>query len=367
MLWKLLARPLLFRFDAERAHHFAMSTYACTASLAPVGSILGSIYEVSDSRLEVDCLGLSFPNPIGLAAGFDKNAQWFNALSRLGFGSIEIGTVTRHGQSGNPKPRLFRLPEDRALVNRLGFNNEGSKSVAARLERTRIRPILGVNIGMTKVTPLDQADEDYLASFSELYQHADYFTVNVSSPNTPGLRSLQDREPLDRLLGVLTERNRELAKADGRPPKPILLKIAPDLTHEAIDDVISIAKERKLDGLIATNTTIGRDGLNAPESEVTRLGAGGMSGAPLTEKSRAIVSYIYRKIDGAMPIIGVGGLMNGDDVWEMMCAGASLVQVYTGFVYGGPGTIRDMLKTLRRRLDQESIDSISKIVGRSAV
>lgn len=363
MLWKNLMRPALFRMQAESAHHWTMSTYSSLAGLPPLGTCVSACCQVRDPRLEVKLFGLQFPNPVGLAAGFDKNAQWFNQLARLGFGSIEVGTITRLAQPGNPKPRLFRLSADRALINRMGFNNDGAQAVADRLKHTRISPILGINIGLTKVTPLDLASDDYRGSFELLFPYAAYFTVNVSSPNTPGLRSLQDREPLSRLLHSLRELNDQLASQHQQSPRPILLKIAPDLTNAALDDVLAMASEQRIAGLIATNTTISREGLTTPRATIESIGNGGLSGRPLTERSRQVVRYLYEQSQGTMPIVGVGGLMNGDDVCEMMRSGASLVQTYTGFIYGGPRFVHNVLKTLQKRLDEAGVDSISQIVG----
>lgn len=363
MLWKSLVRPALFMIQAESAHHLSMSMFSSAAGLPPIGTCVGACCQVEDRRLEVDLFGLKFPNPVGLAAGFDKNAQWFNQLARLGFGSIEVGTITHLPQPGNPKPRLFRLAADCALINRMGFNNAGAEAVAERLKRIRIRPILGINIGLTKVTPLERASEDYRGSFGLLFPFAAYFTVNVSSPNTPGLRSLQDREPLSRLLQSLQELNRELAEKSQTSPRPILLKIAPDLSEAALDDVLEMASEQRIAAIIATNTTISRAGLTTSSSVVESIGNGGLSGQPLTERSREVVKYLYEKSQGAMPIIGVGGLMNGDDVWEMIRSGASLVQSYTGFVYGGPRFVRHVLSSLQKHLDDAGVDSITEVVG----
>ena len=332
-----------------------------------VSSIVRGQHTVSDPRLESKLLGLKFANPVGLAAGFDKDAKWFPDLANLGFSHVEVGTLTGQAQSGNPKPRLFRLPADSAIINRMGFNNEGADAAAKRLAKTqRSSPsdVLGVNIGKTKVVPVEEATSDYLFSFERLFSYADYFTVNVSSPNTPGLRSLQNREPLIELLEAIQQRNQSLARDHEIDPKPVLLKIAPDLGNGQLEDIVSIVKQTQLSGLIATNTTISREGLKTPSSAVEEIGNGGLSGAPLTQRSREVVSEAFKLADGAFPIIGVGGIMNGDDAWAMICAGASLVQLYTGFIYGGPGIVKDINRTLLKRLTELDIDCVESAVGR---
>lgn len=365
-MWRLI-RPLLFRMDAERAHHLSMSLFASLMSLEPLRRFTERTTSVVDPRLRTTCLGIDFPSPVGLAAGFDKNAEWFDALAALGFGYVEVGTLTGQAQPGNPKPRLFRLPADRALLNRLGFNNKGSAAAAQALARRRsLRPILGINIGKSKVVPNEEAVGDYLASFDRLFLFGRYFVVNVSSPNTPGLRELQERGPLTALLRALTERNRELAERHGAPAKPILLKIAPDLNEHQLSAIVEMTEEVPIAGIVATNTTLSRDGLVTPAAEVERLGAGGVSGAPLTERSRTMVAELYRKLRGRLPIIGVGGIMSGEDAWQMIRHGASLVQVYTGFVYGGPGFVRGVLRHLVRRLDEGGHTSIAEVVGLAA-
>jgi dihydroorotate dehydrogenase len=336
MIYKTLIRPALFQVDPERIHEIAS---AGMRQLRFVAGALEGFLTVRDSRLEVEVFGLRFRNPVGLAAGFDKDARLVEAWPALGFGFVELGTVTAKAQPGNPKPRLFRLPREKALINRMGFNNEGADAVAARLkaygEEALRRIPLGVNIGKSKATPLEEAVEDYLYSFDALYEYGAYFVVNVSSPNTPGLRKLQDRAALAELLGALSGTNRE------RGGKPLLVKIAPDLSFEQIDEVLEVAADTELSGIVATNTTISREGLETPIEE-----EGGLSGRPLRERSTAIVRHIAKATEGKLPIIGVGGIFDGRDAWEKLEAGASLVQVYTGFVYEGPG----MVRAINRRL-----------------
>ncbi len=369
MLWRSVGRNLLFKFPAEWTHHFSMGTFAGLSSLPAIPSIVRSRFTVKDPRLASEVFGLRFANPVGLAAGFDKDAKWFPDLANLGFSHVEVGTLTGQAQPGNPKPRLFRLPADNAIINRMGFNNEGADAAARRLAKTpkaRQSDILGINIGKTKVVPISEAIDDYLFSFERLFSYADYFTINVSSPNTPGLRELQNREPLIELLNRLQELNLRLSTDHEIANKPILLKIAPDLGDGQLEDIVSIVKETKLSGLIATNTTIARDGLKTSDNQVGEIGNGGLSGAPLTIRSRDIVSQAFKLADGAFPIIGVGGIMNGDDAWEMISAGASLVQLYTGFIYGGPSIVKEINKTILRRLSELKLDSVSDAVGRGA-
>ncbi len=285
-----------------------------------------------DDKLERTLWGIKFPNPVGLAAGFDKDAKFTDPLACLGFGFIEIGTLTPRAQSGNPKPRLFRLPADKALINRMGFNNGGANKAVLRLANRKERIIIGGNIGKNKDTLNEQAGDDYEEAFRELHGVVDYFVVNVSSPNTPGLRALQDKEPLMELLNRLQAINKQQRK-----PKPILLKIAPDLTDEQLDDIIEIIRTTKLDGIVATNTTISREGLATPATQVAEIGAGGLSGLPVKGKSTHVVKYIHRKSNGEIPIIASGGIFTAEDAIEKLNAGASLVQVYTGFIYEGPG------------------------------
>lgn len=338
-LYQNLLRPIFFRFDAERAHHIVTALLR----LPLVARLLGWIYRFDHPALVREVFGLRFPNPVGLAAGFDKDAAVYREMGRLGFGFVEIGTLTPRPQPGNDRPRLFRLPADRALINRMGFNNGG---VAAAVPRLRNRPaglIVGGNIGKNKVTPNADAAADYEAAFDALYPHVDYFVVNVSSPNTPNLRDLQEREPLTALLRGLQARN----IATGRP-RPILLKIAPDLTDGQLDDIVAIVGDTGIAGVIATNTTISRDGLRTEPERVAAIGAGGLSGAPLRGRATAVIAYLHRKSDGAFPIIAVGGIDSPDDALEKLRAGASLVQLYTGFVYGGPGLIRDIKRAIVR-------------------
>ncbi len=304
-------------------------------------AIIKSIYQFKDHRLEKTVFGIRFPNPIGLGAGFDKDAKCINELSNLGFGFIEVGTVTPVGQPGNDKPRCFRLPEDEALINRMGFNNEGVEEMIQQLRARKPGVIVGGNIGKNKITPNEEAVKDYEICFNALHDHVDYFVVNVSSPNTPNLRALQEKEPLTRLLLHLKTLN-----GQKHTPKPILLKIAPDLTNEQLDDIIEIVIETKIDGVVATNTTISRAGLKTDEAKVQRLGMGGLSGKPLTKRSTEVIRYLSEKSNKAFPIIGVGGIHSPKDAMEKLEAGADLIQLYTGFIYEGPSIIKRINKMI---------------------
>ncbi len=342
-MYKLLIRPILFGFDPEKIHHFSFSSIRFINKIPGVSSIIRSMYHIDDKRLERQVFGLTFKNPVGLAAGFDKDAKLYNELSNFGFGFIEIGTLTPKAQEGNPKKRLFRLLEDAAIVNRMGFNNGGVLQAVQRLKKNN-GVLIGGNIGKNKVTPNDQAVKDYEICFEALYDHVDYFVVNVSSPNTPGLRELQDKEPLTKLLMVLQELNIQksvtLGGVEGQ--KPILLKIAPDLTDEQLLDIIEIVKESKIAGVIATNTTIAREGLQS----INKIEAGGLSGKPLTKRSTEVIRFLSEKSNKAFPIIGVGGIHTPEDAIEKLEAGASLVQLYTGFIYEGPALVKAINKKI---------------------
>jgi len=337
-VYKSFIKPLLFKLDAERAHHFVFNNLKRAAAVPGTHALLRGLYDYQHPSLAREVFGLKFPNPVGLAAGLDKNAVLTDELANLGFGFVEIGTVTPRSQPGNPQPRLFRLPQDGALLNRMGFNNDGAAAVAARLARRQNRQlIIGGNIGKNKDTPNEQAGDDYVAAFEALAEVVDYFVVNVSSPNTPGLRELQDKKPLIKLLQQVQERNQ------ARPqPRPLLLKIAPDLTDAQLDDILEIARETKLSGLVATNTTISRTGLATPAATVAGYGAGGLSGRPLRVRATEVVAYLHQKSQGGLPIIGAGGIHSAADALEKLAAGATLVQLYTGFVYEGPGLVRQI-------------------------
>lgn len=358
-----LLRPLLFSLPAETAHTVVAGAMDAALGSRPARDAARALFSVDDPALRVSRWGIEFPNPVGLAAGFDKSGAYFNALGALGFGFVEIGTVTALPQPGNPRPRLFRLPEDGALLNRLGFNNPGAEAVARRLARTPAEPVLGINLGKSKVTPLEEATADYLRSLELLEPYARYLVVNVSSPNTPGLRKLQDAGPLRELLRALRARAGELATARGEAARPVLLKIAPDLTDAQVVEVVGIAREEGIAGLIATNTTISREGLKTPRAEVEALGDGGISGRPLRKRALEVVSLIHRETRGALPVVGVGGIFDADDAWERIRAGASLVQLYTGFVYGGPARVRDINRGLLRLLRREGFRSLEEAVG----
>ncbi len=337
-MYKRIIRPLLFLFDPEWVHHFSFAAIRFVNRLPFSGMIIRGLYKTKNPKLEREVFGITFPNPVGLAAGFDKDAILFRELSNFGFGFIEIGTVTPKPQDGNPKPRLFRLKNDKGIINRMGFNNKGVVPAVNRLRRNK-NVIIGGNIGKNKTTPNEQAQEDYLICFDALFDVVDYFVVNVSSPNTPNLRDLQEKEPLTALLNTLQKRNNSKPKR-----KPILLKIAPDLTDTQLSDIIDIVITTKIDGVIATNTTLSREGLKSPEN-ITQQ-AGGLSGQPLTSRSTEVIRYLHDHSKGAFPIIGVGGIHTPSDALEKLDAGASLVQLYTGFVYEGPSLVKQINKAL---------------------
>jgi dihydroorotate dehydrogenase len=333
-----LIKPLLFQFDPENIHYAVTGGLRRVNRIWGVKSILKNLYQLEDKRLEREVMGLKFKNPLGLAAGFDKNASMIEELAEFGFGFIEIGTVTPLPQPGNEKPRMFRLPQDKALINRMGFNNQGVDVVAARLKQVdRKGLIIGGNIGKNKLTPNDDAVSDYIKCFDRLFDVVDYFVVNVSSPNTPGLRELQEKEPLKHILNTLQQRNNK-----NDISRPILLKIAPDLTDSQLDDIIEIVQETKIAGVIATNTTISRDDLLS--SENLKKESGGLSGKPLTIRSTEVIRYLSEHSNKSFVIIGVGGIHSPQDAIEKIKAGASLIQIYTGFIYEGPGLIKRILK-----------------------
>jgi len=303
-----------------------------------------SLYVVEDKRLEREVFGLKFKNPVGLAAGFDKNASMYNDLAYCGFGFIEIGTITPKGQPGNDKPRLFRVKADEGIINRMGFNNDGVAEAIKNLKDKKTSLLIGGNIGKNKVTSNEDAVNDYVYSFNHLFDYVDYFVVNVSSPNTPNLRELQEKEPLKQLLQALKDENNLKAS-----PKPILLKIAPDLTDSQLDDIVEIIDEVKLDGVIATNTTISRDGLITSKNEIDKIGMGGLSGKPVKSRSTEVIRYLHVKSKGSFPIIGVGGIHSAEDAIEKLDAGASLIQLYTGFIYEGPALIKKINQAILRK------------------
>lgn len=334
-MYKSFIRPFLFTLTPEKAHHFSFRWLKRLFAVPGMKSLAMQAYAISDPQLEVECMGLKFKNPVGLAAGFDKDAVLFHELSAFGFGCIEIGTLTPKAQPGNPQPRLFRLPKDQSLINRMGFNNQGVNAAVERLKKKKTQLIVGGNIGKNKQTPNDQAVDDYLKSFKALYPYVDYFVVNVSSPNTPNLRELQEKKPLKALLMRLKQEANAYEK-----PKPIMLKIAPDLTEEQLLDIIEIVKESKIAGVIATNTTISREGLKTNSKEVESMGAGGLSGQAVRSRSTEVIRFLNQQAGGSFDIIGVGGIQSASDAIEKLEAGAKLVQVYTGFIYEGPAMVK---------------------------
>ncbi|CAI8270403.1 MAG: Dihydroorotate dehydrogenase (quinone) [Flavobacteriales bacterium] len=337
-MYKRVIRPILFLFDPEWVHYFSFAAIRVLHRIPFMGGLVRKLYSSKKPSLQKEVFGIHFPNPVGLAAGFDKDAKLFRELSNFGFGFIEIGTVTPKPQGGNPKPRLFRLKKDKGIINRMGFNNEGVEAAAKRLKRNK-NIIIGGNIGKNKTTPNNNAQEDYLICFDVLFDVVDYFVVNVSSPNTPNLRDLQEKEPLTALLNTLQKQNNSKPKR-----KPILLKIAPDLSDTQLSDIIDIVQVTKIDGVIATNTTLARDGLKSNETLPSQ--SGGLSGKPLTKRSTEVIRYLHTHSKGAFPIVGVGGIHTPSDAKEKLDAGASLIQLYTGFVYEGPALVCNINKKL---------------------
>ncbi len=335
-MYKLLLKPFFFLFDPEFVHHAVFKLIKLSNKIPGISNLIRSIYVIKDKKLERHLFGLTFPNPVGLAAGFDKDAKLYHELSNFGFGFIEIGTLTPKPQDGNPKKRMFRLTEDKGLINRLGFNNEGVESAINRLKKNK-GILIGGNIGKNKTTPNKNAVKDYVYCFNMLFDYVDYFVVNVSSPNTPNLRELQDRSNLERLLSTLSNLNQTKVQT-----KPILLKIAPDLNEKQLLDVIEIVTNLNIDGVIATNTTLSRENLKSFKKNET----GGLSGLPLKDKSTDVIKFLHKKSKNAFPIIGVGGVHEPDDAIEKLDAGASLVQMYTGFIYEGPGIVKRINKAL---------------------
>ncbi|HET6979790.1 MAG TPA: quinone-dependent dihydroorotate dehydrogenase [Pyrinomonadaceae bacterium] len=354
MVYRSLLRPLLFRLSPETAHEFALHSL----SLLPPRLLTKS----NATQNPISRFGLLFPNPVGLAAGFDKNGIALKPLAALGFGFIEAGTVTFHPQPGNPRPRLFRLAEDHALINRAGFNNEGAAAFAKRVEQNRPDCVLGVSIGKSKITPLEEATEDYLASFELVYNVADYIAVNVSSPNTPQLRELQQSQQLAALLAALQSRGRELHERHQKRV-PLLVKLSPDLEPKDLEMIVEVIQSLKIDGIIATNTTVSRENLLTPTKLVTAAGEGGLSGKPLKSRSTQMIAQLHKLTRGSIPLIGVGGIFTARDAWEKICAGASLVQLYTGFIYQGPNIANDINEGLAKILVREKFASLDAAVG----
>ncbi|MEY9846894.1 dihydroorotate dehydrogenase [Streptacidiphilus sp. BW17] len=360
-MYKLFFNLVFKRLDPEKAHHLAFFWIRLASSIPGLRNLVAAVLAPRDPKLRTKALGLDLPGPFGLAAGFDKNAVGIDGLTMLGFDYVEIGTVTAQAQPGNPTPRLFRLIEDRALINRMGFNNEGSAAVAARLAARpkSAKAVVGVNIGKTKVVPEAEAVGDYVTSTERLARHADYFVVNVSSPNTPGLRNLQAVDHLRPLLTAV----RETLGATATAHVPLLVKIAPDLADADVDAVADLALELNLDGIIATNTTIGRDGLRTDAAKVESIGAGGLSGAPLKARSLEVLERLYARTEGRITLVAVGGIETAEDAWQRILAGASLVQGYSAFIYEGPFWCRRIHKGLSARLAASPYATLGDAVG----
>jgi dihydroorotate dehydrogenase len=360
LVYRSLLRPILFSLPPETAHHLALKSLKLSRPFSSF--VLPSV--TNDESTAVNCFGLTFRNPLGLAAGFDKDGVALNELAALGFGHIEAGTVTYHAQPGNPRPRLFRLQKDQALINRAGFNNSGAAAFVQRVSESRPDCVLGVSIGKSKITPLENAVDDYLASFDLVYELADYVAVNVSSPNTPQLRQLQQAEQLSSLLGSLQRRNKELRTLKKRVKAlPLLVKLSPDLGTSELEVIVDVVQRLGIDGIIATNTTISRDNLRSSKQEVTACGDGGLSGKPLTKRSTQMITQLYKLTRGNVPIVGVGGVFTAEDAWEKIAAGASLVQLYTGFIYQGPWVAKEIVHGLKRIVKARGFTKLQEAVG----
>jgi len=343
-MYKSIFRAVLFWFSPESVHHFVVNSLKILFKIPGTGRLINKLTQVNDPRLEREVFGLKFKNPVGIAAGFDKQAELYNELANFGFGFIEIGTVTPKGQPGNPKPRLFRLPQDKALINRMGFNNGGVNNAVKNLKKRKTRVIIGGNIGKNTLTPNSEAIEDYVLCFRQLFDFVDYFVVNVSCPNITDLHELQDQDSLMKILGKIQELNHTKAH-----PKPILLKVSPDLNNKQLDEVIEIVKRTKIDGVVATNTTISRQNLKTDDERIKKIANGGLSGKPIIYRSTEVIRYLSEKSGKAFPIIGVGGIFTVEDALEKLHAGADLVQVYTGFIYEGPFIAKKINKALLKK------------------
>jgi dihydroorotate dehydrogenase len=363
MLYRSLLRPILFSLPPETAHELALHTLSLGLSPRALRHLIAKRFNRSPCG-ELQRFGLTFSNPVGLAAGFDKNGIALPGLAALGFGFIEVGTVTCQSQPGNVRPRLFRLPLDKALINRAGFNNDGAAAFVARVKKQLPDCVLGISIGKSKAAPIEDAVSDYLKCFETVYPVADYIAVNVSSPNTPGLRQLQQADQLASLLNALQTKNSELAAKHARPKVvPLLVKLAPDLDQNDLEMIVEVATQTQVSGIIATNTTIGREGLRTPAARVKACGEGGLSGAPLQNQSTRMIANLYRLTRGSMVLIGVGGIFTAADAWEKICAGASLVQLYTGFIYEGPAVARTINEGLFEIMRRELFGSLDEAVG----
>lgn len=335
-----IIRSILFLMPAETAHYFTLNVLDVLLRIPILSSLMRALYK-NKNQQPIEFAGITFPNRVGLAAGFDKNAKYLRVMQALGFGHVEIGTVTPKGQAGNDKPRLFRIIPDEAVINRMGFNNDGLEEIKLRLKNRPKGLIVGGNIGKNKVTPNEEAVNDYLICFEGLYPYVDYFTVNVSSPNTPGLRALQDRGPLTEILNTLLNKRKSVIDA-GQKKLPVFLKIAPDLSNEQLDDIVLLTKETGIDGIVATNTTISREGLSASNADIDAIGAGGLSGKPVFERSTEVLQYLNQAFKGSVPMIGVGGISNKANADAKLQAGAELVQIYSGFIYHGPALVKEI-------------------------
>lgn len=354
-------RRILFQMEPENAHDWAIRFLKVLQS-SPLQHWYAQKWTIRDARLQTNCFGLSFSNPVGLAAGFDKNASVYPALASLGFGFVEVGTITPRPQPGNPKPRLFRLPEDLALINRMGFNNDGAEQAKHSFEQLKRPPIpIGINLGKNKDTPNESAADDYIKCLELLYPYGDYFVINVSSPNTSGLRDLQQMEALHSLLSKIMVRRQKLAEIY-QFTRPILLKVAPDISFDEANAIAQIAQTFHIDGIIATNTTLSREGINSPHKNET----GGLSGTPLKMRSTELIRYFYSILKGSIPIIGVGGIFTGQDAYEKIRAGANLIQIYTGMIYRGPAIAKKINEELLQIMEREQVNSIQEIIGLDA-
>lgn len=361
MLYKSILKPLFFKMDPEKAHHLVVDGLAAAGAIPGATSIMNAMYGVAATpELQTELFGITFPHPVGLAAGLDKNGTASDGFSSIGFGFAEVGTVTPKGQPGNPQPRLFRLPPDEALINRMGFNNYGAVAMKERLDKRKVHRVpIAVNIGKNKDTPNELAADDYRSCISVLYDCGDFFVVNISSPNTQGLRDLQHGDELKQLLQAVTNEMSVQAQKRGAAPKPVLVKIAPDMSQDQLEHTVHTIKESGVAGIIATNTTLSRDGLTHAHASET----GGLSGKPLRDRSTEVIACIYRQTGGAIPIIGSGGIFTAQDAYDKIRAGSSLVEIYTSLIYKGPGVLRELTSGLTECLKKDGYRNIAEAVG----